>query len=139
MPGERCLGGYLPKQILIVDDSSALRRMVRCCVEEKTGWQVCGEAENGEVAVRMVSELHPDLVLLDLAMPVMNGLEAARRIASLSPHPVMLMFTMQYSGQLLREAEAAGIAKVLSKTDVGINHLLASMKTLLNEPSADVA
>jgi DNA-binding NarL/FixJ family response regulator len=139
MTGARCLGGYLPKQILIVDDSSALRRMVRSCVEEKTDWQVCGEAENGKVAVRLVSELHPDLVLLDLAMPVMNGLEAARRIASVSPRPVMVMFTMQYSGQLLKEAEAVGITKVLSKTDVGINHLLASMKTLLNEAPSDVA
>jgi DNA-binding NarL/FixJ family response regulator len=127
------------KQILIVDDSSALRRMVRTCVEEKTDWQVCGEAENGEVAVRLVRELHPDLVLLDLAMPVMNGLEAARRIASVLPHPVMLMFTMQYSGQLLKEAEAAGITEVLSKTDAGINHLLASMRTLLHEPPADAA
>lgn len=133
------LGEYVPKQILIVDDSSALRRMVRNCVEETTDWQVCGEAENGEIAVRLVSQLHPDLVLLDLAMPVMNGLEAARRIASVSPHPVMLMFTMQYSGQLLKEAEAAGIKQVLSKTDAGINHLLASMKMMLNEPPAGVA
>lgn len=133
------LGGYLPKQILIVDDNSALRRMVRSCVEEETNWQVCGEAENGEVAVRMVSELHPDLVLLDLAMPVMNGLEAARRIASVSPHPVMLMFTMQYSGELLKEAQAVGITKVLSKTDVGINKLLASMEMLLSEPPSDAA
>lgn len=129
----------MPKQILIVDDSAPLRRMVRCCVEEKTDWLVCGEAENGEVAVRMARELHPDLVLLDLAMPVMNGLEAARRIASASPHPVMLMFTMQYSGQLLKEAEAVGIKEVLSKTDVGINHLLDSMRTLLKEPPADAA
>ena len=129
----------MSKQILIVDDSSALRRMVRICVEEKTDWQVCGEAENGEVAVRLVRELHPDLVLLDLAMPVMNGLEAARRIASVLPHPVMLMFTMQYSGQLLKEAEAAGITEVLSKTDADINHLLASMRALLHEPPADAA
>lgn len=113
--------------------------MVRSCVEEETNWQVCGEAENGEVAVRMVSELHPDLVLLDLAMPVMNGLEAARRIASVSPHPVMLMFTMQYSGELLKEAQAVGITKVLSKTDVGINKLLASMEMLLSEPPSDAA
>jgi DNA-binding NarL/FixJ family response regulator len=124
---------------LIVDDSTALRRMVRCYVEEKTDWKVCGEAENGEVAVRMVNELHPDLVLLDLAMPVMNGLEAARLIASVSPHPVMLMFTMQYTGQLLKEAEAAGIKEVLSKTDAGIECLLASMRTLLKEPPANVA
>jgi DNA-binding NarL/FixJ family response regulator len=124
---------------LIVDDSTALRRMVRCYVEEKTDWKVCGEAENGKVAVRMVNELHPDLVLLDLAMPVMNGLEAARLIASVSPHPVMLMFTMQYTGQLLKEAEAAGIKEVLSKTDAGIECLLASMRTLLKEPPANVA
>jgi NarL family two-component system response regulator YdfI len=129
----------VPRQILIVDDSTALRRMVRCYVEEKTDWKVCGEAENGEVAVRMVNELHPDLVLLDLAMPVMNGLEAARLIASVSPHPVMLMFTMQYTGQLLKEAEAAGIKEVLSKTDAGIECLLASMRTLLKEPPANVA
>lgn len=129
----------MSKQILIVDDSSALRRMVRHYVEEKTDWQVCGEAENGEVAVRLVNELHPNLVLLDLAMPVMNGLEAARQIASVFPHPVMLMFTMQYSGQLLKEAEAAGIKEVLSKTDAGINHLLDSMKTLFGEPPAGVA
>lgn len=129
----------MPRQILIVDDSTALRRMVRCYVEEKTDWKVCGEAENGEVAVRMVNELHPDLVLLDLAMPVMNGLEAARLIASVSPHPVMLMFTMQYTGQLLKEAEAAGIKEVLSKTDAGIECLLASMRTLLKEPPANVA
>jgi DNA-binding NarL/FixJ family response regulator len=124
----------VPKQILIVDDSAPLRRIVRSCVEEKTDWRVCGEAENGEVAVRLARELQPDLVLLDLAMPVMNGLEAARRIATISPHPVMLMFTMQYSGQLLKEAEAAGIKAVLSKTDVGINHLLESMRTALFEP-----
>lgn len=129
----------MPKQILIVDDSATLRRMVRCCVEQKTDWQVCGEAENGEVAVRMVGELHPDLVLLDLAMPIMNGLEAAHRIASISPHPIMVMFTMQYSGQLLKEAEAAGIKEVVSKTDLGINHLLESMRTLLKEPPANAA
>jgi NarL family two-component system response regulator YdfI len=132
-------GGIVPKQILIVDDSSALRRMVRCWIEEKTDWKVCGEAENGKVAVRLAHELQPDLVLLDLVMPVMNGLEAARRIASVSPHPVMLMFTTRYSGQLVKEAEAAGIKEVLSKADAGINHLLASMKTLLHEPPADAA
>jgi len=70
----------VPKQILIVDDSSDLRRMVRCWIEEKTDWKVCGEAENGKVAVRLAHELQPDLVLLDLVMPVMNGLEAARHI-----------------------------------------------------------
>jgi DNA-binding NarL/FixJ family response regulator len=130
-------GGIAPKQILIADDSAALRRMVRCCVEQKTDWKVCGEAENGEVAVRMVNELQPDLVLLDLAMPIMNGLEAARQIASASPPPVMLMYTMQCSGQLLKEAEAVGIKEVLSKTDAGIRRLLASMTALPDESPVD--
>jgi chemotaxis response regulator CheB len=58
-----------------------------------SSWEVCGEAENGEVAIEKASRLHPNLVILDLQMPVMNGLEAARRIAQVSPETTMIMFT----------------------------------------------
>jgi DNA-binding NarL/FixJ family response regulator len=129
----------MPKQILIVDDSPMVRRMVRTSVEAKTDWQVCGEAENGEVAIRMVEELNPDLVVLDLSMPVMNGLEAARHIAVKAPDTALLMYTMQDSGQLLREAEAAGINEVISKSAVGVDRLIASMRALLFHPPAKVA
>jgi DNA-binding NarL/FixJ family response regulator len=129
----------MAKQILIVDDSPMVRRMVRGSVESKTDWQVCGEAENGQEAVRMVEELNPDLVVLDLSMPVMNGLEAARHIAVNAPNTALLMYTMQDSGQLLKEAEDAGINEVITKSAAGIDRLLASMRALLYHPPDKVA
>ena len=124
----------MAKQILLVDDSPMVRRMVRGSVESKTNWQICGEAENGQEAVRLVEELNPDLVVLDLSMPVMNGLEAARHIAVNAPNTALLMYTMQDSGQLLKEAEDAGINEVITKSAAGIDRLLASMRALLYHP-----
>jgi len=118
----------LPHTILIVDDNATIRRSLRCWIEQESDWQVCGEAENGEVAVDKVKELHPDIVILDLQMPVMNGLEAARQITLLAPGTAMVMFTMYTGGQLLKDARAAGIADVVSKSDRLEDHLLASLK-----------
>jgi len=72
-------------KILIVDDSSSIRNLLRFFIEHNTDWQVCGEAENGQVAVEKVRELKPHAVILDLSMPVMNGLEAAREITRIAP------------------------------------------------------
>jgi len=129
----------MPKQILIVDDSPMVRRMVRSTIEAKTDWEVCGEAENGEIAVRMVEELSPDLVVLDLSMPIMNGLEAARLIAVAAPDTALLMYTMQDSSQLLKEAQAAGINEVISKSAAGVDRLIATMRALLFQPPGKVA
>ena len=63
-------------KILVVDDTQAIRRSVRLRIERETDWQICGEAENGREAIERVKELRPDFVLLDLSMPVMNGLDA---------------------------------------------------------------
>ena len=87
----------------------------------------------------MVEELNPDLVVLDLSMPVMNGLEAARHIAVNAPNTALLMYTMQDSGQLLKEAEDAGINEVITKSAAGIDRLLASMRALLYHPPDKVA
>jgi DNA-binding NarL/FixJ family response regulator len=89
---------------------------------------VCGEAENGAIAVEKVRELRPDIVILDLQMPVMNGLEAARAIAAVAPQTAMLMLTLHIHDQLSTEARAAGIREVLSKTDAIPQRLLASLK-----------
>jgi two-component system chemotaxis response regulator CheY len=129
----------MPKQILIVDDSPMVRRMVRCSIESKTDWQICGEAENGQIAVRMVEELSPDLVVLDLSMPVMNGLEAAREIAMMAPNTALLMYTMQESKELSKIAEAAGINEVISKSASGVDRLITSMRALLYMPPDKVA
>jgi DNA-binding NarL/FixJ family response regulator len=118
-------------QILIVDDSRALRSSIRTCIEQDTDWKVCGEAENGQVAIEKVMELQPDLVVLDLAMPVMNGLDAAREITNIAPKLAMVLFTIYVSGGLETEAKAVGIGDVVSKAEGGTEQLLASMRSLL--------
>lgn len=79
-------------------------------------------------AVEKVGALKPDLVILDLQMPMMNGLDAARQIKVLAPHTVMLMFTINCYPQLLAEARAAGIKDVISKTDLLADSLLPALK-----------
>ena len=87
-------GAKVPYSILIVDDNASIRRSLRSCIQQNTHWIVCGEADNGKIAIERVKELNPDLVILDLQMPIMNGLEAARQISRLAPNTAMLMFTM---------------------------------------------
>jgi DNA-binding NarL/FixJ family response regulator len=117
-------------KILIVDDSPPIRHLLRFFIEHNTDWQVCGEAENGQIAVQKVTELQPHVVILDLSMPVMNGLDAAREISRVDPDVRMVMFTMHISEQLRQEAQAAGIKDVISKGDTIGDHLLASIKTM---------
>ena len=116
--------------ILIVDDSAFVRHSLRSCIEQNADWIVCGEAENGQIAIEKVKELHPDVVLLDLAMPVMNGLEAARLIRALAPDTTMLMFTLHSCAQLVNEAHAAGIIDVVSKSEGLATQLLASLSSI---------
>jgi DNA-binding NarL/FixJ family response regulator len=118
----------VPHRVLIVDDNALLRSLLRTCIEKDSEWRVCGDAENGREAVKKVEELNPDVVILDLQMPVMNGLEAARRIHAMSPQTAMLMFTIHDSPQLLQEARAAGIRDVISKTDQLTEKLLPALK-----------
>lgn len=80
-------------KIAIVDDSPSICQILRTFFESKTDWQVCGEAENGAAAIQLVQRLRPDLLVLDLSMPVMNGLDAARRIAAISPSTRIVLFT----------------------------------------------
>ena len=113
--------------VLIVDDSALIRHSLRYCIEQNGDWQVCGEAENGKVAVEKVKELHPDVVILDFQMPVMNGLDTARQIASIAHDVPIIMFTMYKSEQLWKEAQAAGIKDLLSKSDASPKQLLATL------------
>ena len=116
--------------ILIVDDNSTIRSSLRSWIEGTSDWQVCGEAENGQVAVEKVEHLHPDIVILDLQMPVMNGLEAARQISHVAPKTVMVMFTLHPSGELLRAARAVGVRDVVSKSDQLSDSLLVALRQI---------
>ncbi len=117
-------------RVLIADDHSIIRRIVRSTLQANPHFEVCGEAENGAVAVERVKELNPDVVVLDLQMPVMNGIEAARQISIVAPNTTMVMFTMHCSEQLVKEAQAAGIREVVSKSSGFTGHLLTSLKNL---------
>ena len=115
-------------KVLIVDDNALIRHSVRACIERNTEWEVCGEAENGRVAIEKVKQLHPDVVLLDWQMPVMNGLDAAREITRIDPSATMLMITLHDSPALTADAHAVGIKEVLSKSDAVVDHLISSLR-----------
>ncbi|HWO36904.1 MAG TPA: response regulator [Candidatus Acidoferrum sp.] len=114
--------------VLIVDDNTLIRSSLRSWIDGNADFQVCGEAENGMVAVQKVEEMHPDIVILDLQMPVMDGLEAARKISNIAPDTAMVMFTMHPSRELLKVAQAVGVRDVVSKTDRLSDHLLLALR-----------
>src|ERR1700739_2805873 len=107
--------GRMPTKIAIADDSPAIRRALRLSIQWSTDGQICGEVKNGEAAVALVKQLHPDLLLLDLSMPVINGLDAARRILPISPAIGFVLFTAHASEQLLTEAKRIGSRAVVPK------------------------
>jgi CheY-like chemotaxis protein len=105
----------LRRSVLVVDDHAVVRRLV-CSLFEARGFET-SDAENGAQAVERARELHPSLIVLDLAMPVMNGLEAARALKALMPQVPLLMFTYTVGAIMDKEARSAGISAVVSKSD----------------------
>jgi DNA-binding NarL/FixJ family response regulator len=103
-------------RILIADDSSQVRHALRNLVEQDADWKVCGEANNGREAVQRTIETHPDLVVLDFQMPVMNGLQVAREIAKFAPDVLVLLCTAHLSLYLIDEAQRVGIRGAVSKS-----------------------
>lgn len=106
-------------RILIADDHEVARRGIRSILETHAGWEVCGEAKDGREALEMATRLTPDVVLLDIAMPNLNGLEAARQILAVSPEVAILILTMHDSDQTIREVLRAGARGFLLKSDAG--------------------
>jgi DNA-binding NarL/FixJ family response regulator len=116
-------------KIAIVDDNRAIRKTLRTGIETSTDWEICGEAENGEAAVALVQATKPDLVVLDLSMPGLNGIEAARQLRAIAPATGMVLFTNYASPELTKLARSVGISAVISKdsTDVVI-HLVEALR-----------
>jgi DNA-binding NarL/FixJ family response regulator len=108
----------MPRRILIVDDSSHVRKAVRLLFDGEKEFEICGEATNGHEAIEKAEQLDPDLILLDLSMPVMNGLDAARILRRTKPAVRIVLFTMYSSSFVEFEASKVGICAVVSKADL---------------------
>jgi DNA-binding NarL/FixJ family response regulator len=106
------------KRILIADDHESVLRRVRGMIESHPGWEICGDAVTGRQTIAKAAELKPDLIVLDFAMPQMDGLKTAAAIKSVLPKVPILMFTM-YSSAVNIEAERHGISRVVDKAKSG--------------------
>jgi len=116
-------------RVLIADDHEVARRGIRALLENHPGWEVCGEAGDGREAVNSARRLRPDLVLLDIGMPSLNGLDATRQILAAAPDTRVLILTMHDSDQVVREVLAAGAVGFLLKSDAG-RDLVAAVEAL---------
>lgn len=122
------------KAVMIVDDSASLRQSLCSIFEREEGIKVCAEAQNGREAIEKAQVLRPDLIVLDLSMPVMNGLDAARVLRRLMPEVPLIMYSVFGDRFVQHQAELIGINEVVSKSEHA-SVLVAKARRLLY-PSA---
>jgi DNA-binding NarL/FixJ family response regulator len=116
-------------RILIADDHAFLRRGLRTVLDASPDCEVCGEAANGQEAVEKAKELGPDVVIMDISMPILNGLEATRQIRDMLPHTEVLIVSMHFSHEVIRAAQQAGARGYLAKSDPD-GHLIEALHTV---------
>jgi DNA-binding NarL/FixJ family response regulator len=121
-------------RVLIVDDHAFIRRGVQTILQSFPEWELCGEASNGVDAVRLVNELQPDVVLMDITMPGMNGLEATRIIHNTHPQVKIVLLTLHESTEVLRSGFRAGASGYLLKADAE-EELLRALQVVTREGS----
>lgn len=119
-----------PVRFLIVDDHEAMRRGLRSALGG-AGWEVCAEASNGREAIDKVRELHPDVVILDISMPVMSGIEAAPEILKVAPRTKIVAFTMHESQQVKNEIARIGVHGLAVKSRP-LSDLLETIESVLS-------
>jgi DNA-binding NarL/FixJ family response regulator len=107
----------MAKAVLVVDDNAAIRRVLCELFQSQAVFEVCGEAENGKEAIEKAQELHPDLIVLDLSMPVMNGLDAARVLKRRMPTVPLILFSEYEDTFSEQEARSVGISALISKSE----------------------
>src|SRR6202158_1873737 len=124
----------MPKSVLVVDDNAFIRHVLCRVFTSEADFDICAEAENGEEAIEKAQALHPDLIVMDLSMPVMNGIDAARTLRTLMPTVPVIIFS-DYSDVFFdKEARSAGICALVSKSEP-VSVLIGKARALLH-PSA---
>jgi two-component system, NarL family, nitrate/nitrite response regulator NarL len=104
-------------RVLVVDDHTVIRRGIQSILRAWPEWEISGEAANGEEAIRLTRDLKPDIVLMDISMPVMGGLEATRAICKMYPETKVLLLTLHDSLEWVQSALQAGARGYLLKSD----------------------
>jgi DNA-binding NarL/FixJ family response regulator len=123
-----------PLRILVADDHSVVRAGLRSLLESRSGWVVCAEATDGRDAVEKAAKLKPHVAVLDIGMPLLNGVDATRRIRKSSPHTEILILTMHESDDLVQQVIEAGARGYILKDDAD-RVLLAAVEALrLHKP-----
>jgi DNA-binding NarL/FixJ family response regulator len=118
-------------RILVADDHDIIRRGLKELLASRAGWEVCAEAKTGREAVMLAEQLRPDVVVMDISMPDLNGLEAARKIRKSLPKTEILILTLHFSDQLVREIVEAGVRAYIMKSDAD-RDLVAAVEALAN-------
>ena len=120
----------MPKLVLVVDDNAAIRHVLCQALTSESDFDVCGEAENGREAIEKAQALQPDLIVMDLSMPVMNGIDAAHALKTLMPMVPIIMFS-EYSDVFSeQEARSAGVSALVSKSEP-VSFLIEKARALL--------
>src|SRR5580658_6311845 len=104
-------------RVMIVDDHAFIRRGVQTILHPYPEWEFCGEADNGKDAIRLADELKPEIIIMDVSMPGLNGIEATRAIRKAQPAVKIVLLTLHESADLVRNAFRAGARGYLLKTD----------------------
>jgi DNA-binding NarL/FixJ family response regulator len=126
----------MPIRLLIAEDNPVVRTAMHQLLERAGDWEII-DAENGQEAIAKAQELAPNLIILDLVMPVMDGLAAAREISKLVPQTPLLMHTLHWTPQVELEAQKVGVRKVVPKADS--NELVSAIRHFLNADPQPVA
>jgi DNA-binding NarL/FixJ family response regulator len=115
VPADTAVESTMLTKILVVDDNAVIRRFLNTLFKSEADFDVIGEAANGQEAIERAQELHPDVIVLDLSMPVMNGIEAARILKGLMPTVPLIMFSEYGEAMSEKQACSAGISARVSK------------------------
>lgn len=119
-------------RVIVVDDHAVIRRGVQGILHSFPEWELCGEAENGEEGVKLAQSVKPEIVIMDVSMPGLNGLEATRIIHQLLPDTKILLLTLHSSTELVRSAFRAGARGYVLKSDAE-HELVRALNVLLGD------